>query len=230
MTKEVTVEVVRVFTDEAGEYGNPVGVVLDMEQRLTKQDRQHVATVLGYSETVFMNSIEQPDVNIFDTLHEVQFAGHALVGAAWLISVIGNKPTDVIRCGNIDIATWQAGPMRWIRAAIALTPPWNHEQLASPALVDAITDDEATTMEHTFVWAWQDEERGKVRARTFLPDWGILEDQGNSSGSMQRAASVGKEIEITHGIGSIIHARPAQNDQAEVGGRVQRDSAIIVTI
>lgn len=223
MSTEISVEVVRVFTNKLGEYGNPVGVVFDKKKLVTTEDRQRVATTLGFSETVFVNSLEDPDVSVFDTTHEVKFAGHALVGAAWLIATKREQPTESIHCSGINIGTWQEGPMQWVRAPLSLTPPWNHEHLTSPEAVEAINDQEAATKEHVFVWAWADEEGGIVRARTFLPDWDILEDQGNGSGSMQRAVALNRSLEIHHGVGSVIYARPALNDQAEVGGRTYLD-------
>ena len=49
----VDVTVLRVFTDSAGNFGNPLGVVdaatVDVDQH------QHVAAELGYSETVFID-------------------------------------------------------------------------------------------------------------------------------------------------------------------------------
>ena len=230
MSSDIIVEVVRVFTDEAGGYGNPVGVIFDEDLKIADTVRQRIATELGFSETVFVDSVTEPAVSVFDTTHQVKFAGHALVGAAWLITGRLEKPTESIRCSDMDIVTWQDGPVRWIRAAMSLTPGWNHDELESPEQVEAITDKEAATKEHVFVWAWQDRDGGQIRARTFLPDWEILEDQGNGSGSMQRAVSLNQELVIHHGVGSVIYARPASNDQAEIGGRVVLDPPLTIII
>lgn len=226
MTKHVLVEIVRVFSDEHAEFGNPLGIVNDLEQHLSSAERQRIATTLGFSETVFINSLAQPDISIFDTIHPVKFAGHAVVGAAWyLTSLESGHQIDKIGCGDLDIRVWREESVQWIEAPMSVTPPWNHEQLASPDLVDAITPEEAATKQHVFTWAWQDEDRGLVRARTFLPDWDILEDQGNGSGSMQRAVSLNRDLVISHGLGSIIYVRVGQEGFGQLGGRVTGDGS-----
>ena len=49
----IDVTVLRVFTDQDGSFGNPLGVV-DASQAEPSQ-RQRIATELGYSETVFID-------------------------------------------------------------------------------------------------------------------------------------------------------------------------------
>ena len=71
----------RVFVDEAGEFGNLLGIV-DGEA-VSSDQRQRVAAAIGYSETVF---VEDPDigrVQIFTPAIELPFAGHPTVGTAW---------------------------------------------------------------------------------------------------------------------------------------------------
>ena len=85
---------------------------------------------------------------------------------------------------------------------------------------EVLTNKEVAIMEHTFVWAWVDEEKGIVRARTFASDWCIPEDEANGSGSMKLATMLNREITIIHGKGSVIYARPTNNHFAEVGGYV----------
>ncbi|MGH9421068.1 MAG: PhzF family phenazine biosynthesis protein, partial [Thermoanaerobaculia bacterium] len=78
------------------------------------------------------------------------------------------------------------------------------------------------------VWAWIDERQGLIRARTFAPDWDIPEAQGNGSGSMVLAAIVDRVIEIKHGEGSVIFAKPAPDGSADIGGRVVEQQSIDV--
>jgi predicted PhzF superfamily epimerase YddE/YHI9 len=74
---------------------------------------------------------------------------------------------------------------------------------------------------HTVAWAWIDEAKGLVRARTFAQDWGIPEDEANGSGSMQLAVNLRRKLTLRHGKGSIIHAQPSREvGHAEVGGLV----------
>ena len=49
-----TLHVLRVFADEAGEWGNPLGVFLDGAE-VPVERRQEVAADLGFSETVFVD-------------------------------------------------------------------------------------------------------------------------------------------------------------------------------
>jgi predicted PhzF superfamily epimerase YddE/YHI9 len=78
------------------------------------------------------------------------------------------------------------------------------------------------------VWAWIDEDKGLIKSRTFLPDWGTLEDQGNGSGAMQLAIMLGRKIEIHQGKGSVIYASPSSGNMAKVGGRVRIDPAVLI--
>lgn len=80
------------------------------------------------------------------------------------------------------------------------------------------------------VWAWADEKNGIIRSRTFLLDWGTLEDQGNGSGSMQLAKILNRKIEIHQGFGSIIFASPSDKNMVKVGGRVRIDKSKFVKI
>src|SRR5690348_8713439 len=81
----IDVTVLRVFTDPAGNFGNPLGVV--DAATVAPELRQQLAAQLGYSETIF---IELPDsgsttahARIFTPAAEIAFAGHPTVGAAW---------------------------------------------------------------------------------------------------------------------------------------------------
>lgn len=69
-------------------------------------------------------------------------------------------------------------------------------------------------------WAWIYEAKGLIRARTFADDWDIPEAQGNGSDAMVLAAQLKRDIEIKHGEGSVIFAKPAPNECADIGGRV----------
>jgi trans-2,3-dihydro-3-hydroxyanthranilate isomerase len=77
--------VLDVFTlDGAG--GNPLGVVPD-SVGLDDVDMQRIAADLGFSETVFIfwDERQMPRLRIFTPIVELPFAGHPLVGTAWLL-------------------------------------------------------------------------------------------------------------------------------------------------
>lgn len=99
-------------------------------------------------------------------------------------------------------------------------PPWNYIQLKNYQAVEQISLEETKDWQHTMAWAWVDEAKGLIRARTFATDWDIPEAQGNGSGSMLLAARLGVPIEVKHGAGSVIFARPAPGGCADIDGRI----------
>ena len=223
MDTAIKVELSRVFTDNNGNFGNTVALIMDEARQLSKLDRQTIATELSYSETVFIDDLATAQINIFNPQKEVPFAGHAVIGAANLITDLLDKPITSLQCNGIEISTRQDKDIQWIQAPSSLLPPWNYEQKVDAAAVEGIALAETNKILHLFVWAWIDEAAGQVRARTFAPDWGIDEDQGNGSGSMGLALMLNRELEIMHGEGSIIYAKPISEKTAQVGGRVVRD-------
>lgn len=213
-------DIVNVFTNENGEYGNPVGIVIDIGKELSKVDRQKIATDSGLSEVVFINNLEKNEVSLYNPEEEISFAGHALVGAAYFLNQ-QSKQNITQLCGVKDnVQTWAENGQTWISYSLSLLPDWNFKQLPNAESVETLMNDEVATIEHSFVWAWLNEERGIVRARTFATDWCIPEDEANGSGSMKLASMLNRKLTIIHGKGSIIHARPTSNNCAEVGGLV----------
>src|SRR5450755_1773290 len=90
-----TVRVLRVFTDTAGERGNLLGVVRDAGS-IDRSRRQAIAAELGYSETVFIE--QEASVQIFTPAAELPFAGHPLVGSAWLLGApVLHVPAGAVR-------------------------------------------------------------------------------------------------------------------------------------
>jgi len=81
----IDVTVLRVFTDQDGNFGNPLGVV-DASQAAPAQ-RQRLAAQLGYSETIFIevpkSGASTAHARIYTPATELSFAGHPTVGASW---------------------------------------------------------------------------------------------------------------------------------------------------
>lgn len=213
-------DIVRIFVNEKGEYGNPHCIVVDIDKKLDNLARQELATRMKLSETVFINNLDSGDVSIFSPIRECPFAGSALVGTAWLLRKINKEQPKFLITKNTKVPTWTEEGATYIRMNSSCLPKWNYEQLSSPSDVEKITPVEAKAFEHTFVWAWIDQEKGLVRARTFASDWGIPEDPANGSGSMRLADTLKREITVIHGQGSVIHARPTDSGDIEVGGIV----------
>ncbi|SBW17045.1 hypothetical protein FDG2_0041 [Candidatus Protofrankia californiensis] len=76
----------------------------------------------------------------------------------------------------------------------------------------------------TQLWAWEDEDAGTIRVRTFADRVGVPEDEACGSGAMRMAAALGRALTLHHGRGSVIHARPGPPGHADVGGTVVEDA------
>jgi predicted PhzF superfamily epimerase YddE/YHI9 len=217
------VHVLRVFTNESGDFGNPLGVVLDTAA-LTDGDRQAIAARLGFSETVFVDDVPSARLRIFTPATELPLAGHPLVGTAWLLSALSGTPVEVLRPRHAHpVTTWQEDGVSWIRARVTDAPPLAFVQLDSAAAVEAMALPANPPYDHHEFWAWSDRAAGAVRARFFAPAFGIPEDEATGGAALVLVAQLGRPLTITQGRGSVIYARPASDGQAEVGGRVVRD-------
>jgi trans-2,3-dihydro-3-hydroxyanthranilate isomerase len=80
--------------------GNHLGVINDLTG-IDDAGMQAVATELGFSETVFIDWMESgtPHVRIFTPTVEMPFAGHPLVGSAWVLNSIGPGTVSEMTCG-----------------------------------------------------------------------------------------------------------------------------------
>jgi len=95
--------VLRVFTrGDIG--GNHLGVVTDVSG-LDTETMQGIAVHLGFSETVFLQERDGdgPLVRIFTPVAEMPFAGHPLVGAAWMTGVHMGMAAGRLQCGVGEI-------------------------------------------------------------------------------------------------------------------------------
>ena len=210
----------RVFVDADDNYGDPASVVVDEGRHISDAERQTIARRLNTGETIFVNDLATVNISVVHPQGEIGFAGVGVLGAAWLLTKLRGKPTTELQARDGKITVWQKDDFTWARASLSIMPPWNYEQLDSSEAVDQIKLEDTTDWQHTMAWAWIDEAKGLVRARTFATDWDIPEAQGNGSGAMVLAARLKRSIEIKHGQGSVIFAKPADNDCADIGGRV----------
>jgi predicted PhzF superfamily epimerase YddE/YHI9 len=220
----VEVHVVRVFTDEGGNHGNPLGVVLDT-RGLDDARRQAIATELNFSETVFLDEVARAELRIFTPVREIPLAGHPLVGTSWLLSQVSGRPTETLRplrAANVD--TWIEDGVTWIRARIEDAPPWQFVQRQTPEEIDALPVPPGPEYDMHEFWAWQDEAKGLLRARVFASSHNIPEDEATGSGALRLLELLNRPLVITQGRGSVLYARPAtQQGRGEVGGRVVSD-------
>jgi predicted PhzF superfamily epimerase YddE/YHI9 len=212
--------VLRVFTDEAGQWGNPLGVFLDGAE-VPEESRQAVARELGFSETVYVEDRAEGRCRIFTPGLELPFAGHPAVGAAWLLEREG-YPTAVLRPPAGEVAVRREGELTFVAARAEWSPPWVLFELPDSAAVEALAEPPAG-VELPYLWAWQDEAAGAVRSRCFSLEDGIGEDEATGSAAIVLAAALGRELTIRQGRGSLLHASFLGEGRAEVGGRVVLD-------
>lgn len=208
--------VLRVFTrDDAG--GNFLGVVND-PSGLDADAMQEIAADLGFSETVFVDRQpgEVPVVRIFTPAMELPFAGHPLVGTAWLLDVLGTGHVASLLCGIGEVDVTIDGDVAWITTALdqsvsdagdsdvphrsglpASVRAWLVEmpyeylvlEYDDAATIAALTPDFDALGEifGTFVFARHGD---RVRARFFAPDAGVPEDPATGSAAVALAAAL----------------------------------------
>jgi predicted PhzF superfamily epimerase YddE/YHI9 len=210
--------VLKVFVGEGGAGGNPLGVFLQGSE-VPEEERQAVAADLGFSETVFVEDANGGRLRIFTPTDELPFAGHPLVGTAWLLSREGyevpalHPPAGEVTVRREDGMTYITGRPEW-------APEFEEIELGSAAEVEALA---GPPEGHDLVgaWAWEDEEAGRVRARVFAPRFGIQEDEATGAHAVTLADRLGRTITIRQGEGSLILAEPQTDGSVEIGGRTE---------
>jgi len=209
-----TLHVLRVFVNEDGEWGNPLGVFLDGGE-VPEPERQRVAAELGFSETVFVEDRESGRIRIHTPQVELPFAGHPTVGAAWLLAREGS-PVGALLTPAGEVAVRHAGGETYVAARPEWAPPFEFRQLSAPAGVRAL--DAAAVERNLYAWAWIDEAAGTVRARSFVPEAGIAEDEATGSAAIGLCARIGRPLVVHQGHGSVLRCLPAPGGRVEVGG------------
>jgi predicted PhzF superfamily epimerase YddE/YHI9 len=213
------VRVLRVFMGPDGGGGNALGVVLD-GPAVPEARRQAVAAELGFSETVFVDDPDDGRIRILTPSAELAFAGHPTVGTGWLLRELRRGGGSMLRCPAGDVPTWQDGALSWVRAHPSWIHPITRAQLAGPAEVDALTGPPPGEGSY-YPWAWVDEAAGVIRARYFVPDYGIGEDEATGAAAVMMGGMYRRPLEIRQGVGSVLSVRPGPDGTVEVGGRVE---------
>ena len=166
--------VLRVFVNEDGEWGNPLGVFLDGGE-VPEGERQAVAAELGFSETVYVEDRESGRIRIFTPGLELPFAGHPTVGTAWLLAETGT-PVSALQTPAGEAAVRTEGTDVYV----AGRPEWVFEldfvELDSPAEVRAAGRCAGGLGGHLRLGL---DRRGRrdLRARCFIEEAGIAEDE-----------------------------------------------------
>jgi len=223
---EVQVDVVRVFTDSDGRFGNPLGIVDGA--LVPPADRLRVAAELGYSETVYIDDAASGAIRIFSAATEMPFAGHPTVGVAWWLHSHGH-PVDTLHVPAGAIPVTQVGDLFAVRADATWGSDWDWRRLDSPESVLA-ADPASYTSGHTYIWAWQDEQAGIIRSRAFAPAMGVTEDEATGSAVTQLTALLTRDLHVVQGAGSHLHTTWQPPTHATVGGRVLPAASHTITI
>ncbi|NKZ09449.1 PhzF family phenazine biosynthesis protein [Mycolicibacterium septicum DSM 44393] len=220
----IDVTVLRVFTDSDGNHGNPLGVVDN--STVAPDDRQRIATELGYSETVFID-LPQPGGNsasahIFTPVAELPFAGHPTVGASWWLRETGLPVHTLLVPAGILQVEYDDD-----LAAVSARSEWSpeleiHELPSTDELLAAEPDDYADGVTN-YLWTWLDRDQGVMRSRMFATHLGIPEDEATGSAAARMTDYLSRDLTIIQGKGSVIETRWSPEGWVRLAGRVVND-------
>ncbi|UMB67841.1 PhzF family phenazine biosynthesis protein [Mycobacterium paraterrae] len=220
----VDVTVLRVFTDPAGDFGNPLGVV----DAATVEPGQHqrIANELGYSETIFVDlpptGGTAAAARIYTPLTELAFAGHPTVGASWWLRSLGT-PIHTLRVAAGLVQVSYDNDLVAVRARSDWSPEFTIHELGSlDELAAADPADYSDDVAH-YLWAWIDEAGGALRSRMFAPNLGVAEDEATGSAAVRITDYLSRDLHITQGRGSVIQTAWSPQGWVRVGGRVVSD-------
>ena len=207
--------VLRVFAAADGSGGNPLGVFLDGGD-IAPAERQAAAAALAFSETVFVDDPARGSVQIFTPTLELPFAGHPLVGTAWLLAAerdavaVLRPPAGEVPARAEPGRAFVAGRPEW-------APPYEWRELASAADVEALPGPpEGHDLFCAYAWTGD----ATVRARVFPLALGIAEDEATGAAAVRLGALLRRPVTIEQGRGSVIEVRPRGDGMVEIGGRV----------
>ncbi len=216
--------VLRVFTDQDGRFGNPLGVV--DAATVDSADRQRIASELGYSETIF---VTLPDAGA-NTAHahihtptvELPFAGHPTVGASWWLMKQG-RPVKTLQVPAGIVQVSYADDLTSVSARAEWAPDFSIYDLATvDELSAADPDDYADDAAH-YLWTWLDEPAGTIRSRVFVANLGVPEDEATGSAAVRMTEHLSRDLTIVQGQGSIIETVWSPDGWVRVAGRVIDD-------
>ncbi|WP_072687676.1 PhzF family phenazine biosynthesis protein [Rhodococcus marinonascens] len=221
----IHVDVVRVFTDEKGHHGNPLGIV--DSSTVPAKNRQAVAAKLGYSETIFVelpaSGSEHAGAQIFTPTTELPFAGHPTVGLSWWLHERGT-PVRTLEVPAGSVATRRSGAITWVRAKAEWAPEFSLYPMNSVRDVET-ADPKKFGPGHHYLWAWTDKVEHSIRSRMFAPDIGIKEDEATGAAAVHITDHLRHALLITQGRGSQLHTTYDSAGWIEVGGLVRPEKS-----
>lgn len=222
--KSVEIEVVRVFTDARGAFGNELGIV--PASAVPSGSEQDLAARLGFSETVFIGELSgrRASIRIFTPARELPFAGHPSVGTAWWLGQLG-MPIDTLVEAAGDVAVRFNDETTWIAGRAEWAPEFEWFELPTPDAVDQLDPGEFGDGSH-YAYAWVDESAGILRSRMFAPAMGITEDEATGAAAVAITTRLNRDLTIHQGKGSVIVTKRGENGIVEVGGETIWDRRI----
>lgn len=243
MKESIPVDVIRVFADENGRFGNELGIIESTDA--TRGKEQRLAAQLGFSETVFIDEVRDAAasvdnaasadaapgarvavIRIFTPAVEMPFAGHPSVGAAWWLAQRGQPVAALIEPAGAVVVTYD-GELTWITAHASWAPVFEWMPLPTPARVHALDPAEFLVGQH-YAWAWIDESAGGIRSRMFAPALGVAEDEATGAAAVRITVELGRDLDISQGTGSRIHTRRGRGESVRVGGRTVADRRLLL--
>jgi predicted PhzF superfamily epimerase YddE/YHI9 len=220
----IDVTVLRVFTDSDGNFGNPLGVV--DAGLVQSDDRQRLATQLGYSETIFVDLPTEGATTAHATIHtpriDLPYAGHPTIGASWWLRERGTPINTLLVPAGLVQVSYQ-GDLTAISAPAQWAPDFAIHDLDSPQAVDAADPVDFPDDVAHYLWAWTDQQAGSVRARMFAANLGVAEDEATGSAAIRLREYLSRDLVITQGNGSMMHTTWSPEGWVRVAGRVVDD-------
>ncbi|WP_067473133.1 PhzF family phenazine biosynthesis protein [Nocardia amamiensis] len=219
-------DVVRVFTDAAGRFGNELGIARAAD--VATADRQALAAKAGYAETVVVEPPvdEIAAVRIYTPTVELPFAGHPSVGTAWWFAAQGT-PVRTLEVPAGPVAVELNDGLTWITARGEWAPAFTFHQLEDPEELATLRADEFPGGPH-YLWSWTDEHRGTLRSRMFAPTMGIVEDEATGAAAVALTALLRKSLVIVQGKGSQLFTQWDSDGWVRLGGRVVADQPVVI--
>lgn len=114
--------IVDVFTDKKYA-GNQLAVFLDAGN-LSSEEMQKIAREINFAESTFITKLNAEnntaDIKIFTPEHEMQFAGHPIIGTSWILmnKVFENSPENIkLNVPIGPIAIHKTEDLIWLKAA-----------------------------------------------------------------------------------------------------------------
>lgn len=224
----IDVTVLRVFTNPAGNFGNPLGVV-DADH-VHPDDRQRLAAELGYSETIFVDLPDAGATTARATIHtphtELPFAGHPTVGAAWWLRHNGIPiHTLQVPAGIVQVSydAGAEGDCIAVNARAEWAPEFAIHDLDSLDTLYAADPADFPDDTAHYLWTWDNQSAGAVRARMFATNLGVPEDEATGSAAIRMTDYLSRNLVITQGKGSVIETAWSPEGWVRLAGRVVND-------